>query len=70
MSESKYEIILYWDKRDQLYVAEVPDLPGCLAHGQTRAAALASAESAILAWISSAKADGVPVPEPVSRVTA
>jgi len=38
----KYEIILYWSGDDQAFVAEVPELPGCMAHGDSQEAALAS----------------------------
>ena len=31
----KYEIILYWSNADGVFVAEVPELPGCMAHGDT-----------------------------------
>ena len=68
MNESRYEIILYWDKADSLFVAEVPELPGCVAHGPTRAAAVESAEEAIALWIETAKEDGVPVPEPRGKL--
>lgn len=47
----KYEIILYWSDEDQSYIAEIPELPGCMAHGDTHEAALASANEAIQLWI-------------------
>ncbi len=40
---SKYEIIIYWSEEDKTFVAEVPELPGCAAHGSTHEAALANA---------------------------
>ncbi len=43
----KYEIIIYWSNEDQVFVAEVPELPGCLAHGKTQEAALKNAKEAI-----------------------
>ena len=67
MAESKYKIVLYWDKRDRIFVAEVPELPGCMAHGETRLQALESAEQAIGAWVASAVEDDQPVPEPTDR---
>ena len=67
MSESTYEIILYWDKRDRIFVAEVPELPGCQAHGKTRMAAIRSAEEAIDLWIRMARQDGLEIPAPVNR---
>ena len=60
----KYEIIIYWSSEDQVFVAEVPELPGCLAHGDTQEAALARASEAIQLWIDTAKEFGDRVPEP------
>jgi predicted RNase H-like HicB family nuclease len=60
----KYEIIIYWSNEDEVYVAEVPELPGCMAHGSTPEAALASAHDAIQLWIDTAREFGDPVPEP------
>lgn len=60
----KYEIILYWSNEDQAFVAEVPELPGCMAHGDTQEAALANANEAIALWIGTAREFGDRVPEP------
>jgi len=60
----KYEIIIYWSNEDQAFIAEVPELPGCLAHGNTQEAALANANEAIELWIDTAREFGDPVPEP------
>lgn len=60
----KYEIILYWSNEDQAFVAEVPELPGCMAHGDTQEAALANANEAIALWIETAREFGDRVPEP------
>ena len=60
----KYEIILYWSNEDNTFVAEVPELPGCMAHGRTQEAALANANEAIQLWIDTAEEFGDPVPEP------
>ena len=60
----KYEIILYWSREDQCYVAEVPELSGCMAHGDSQETALKSANEAIQLWIDTAKELGRPVPEP------
>jgi len=68
MNESHYEIILYWDKGEGFFVAEVPELAGCHGHGPTRADAVESAEEAIALWIETAKEDGVPVPEPRGKL--
>ena len=50
-----YEVILWWSVEDDAYVAEVPELPGCLAHGSDRAEALAQAEQAIALWVRTAE---------------
>ena len=60
----KYEIIIYWDKEDKIYIAEVPELAGCLAHGNTYDEALHNAKEAIELWIKTAKDFGDPIPEP------
>lgn len=60
----KYEIIIYWSNEDQVFVAEVPELPGCMAHGDTQQTALINANEAIQLWIETAKEFGDPVPEP------
>lgn len=60
----KYEIIIYWSKEDEAFIAEVPELPGCIAHGETPEAALKNALEAIQLWIDTAKEFGDPIPEP------
>jgi len=60
----KYEIIIYWSNEDQTFIAEVPELSGCMAHGDTQTAALANANEAIQLWIDTAEEFGDPVPEP------
>lgn len=59
----KYEIIIYWSREDSLFVAEVPELPGCMAHGETKQVALANIDEAIELWIATAKEFGDPIPE-------
>jgi predicted RNase H-like HicB family nuclease len=60
----KYEIIIYWSNEDQVFVAEVPELPGCMAHGNPQEAALAHAHEAMQLWIDTAREFGDPIPEP------
>jgi len=60
----KYEIIIYWSKEDQVFVADVPELPGCMAHGESQEAALKNINTAIQLWIDTAKEFDDPVPEP------
>jgi predicted RNase H-like HicB family nuclease len=64
---SKYEIIIYWSNEDQAFVSEVPELPGCSAHGPTQESALANAKDAIALWIQTATEFGDPIPEPKGR---
>ena len=63
----KYEIILYWSNEDQVFVAEVPELPGCVAHGETQEVALANAQEATQLWIETALEFGDPIPQPKGR---
>lgn len=65
---SKYEVIIYWSKDDETFVAEVPELPGCAADGPTRAAALKNVDVVIREWIETAKSLGRPIPEPRGRL--
>jgi len=60
----KYEIIIYWSREDQVFVAEVPELPGCMAHGNNQQDALANANEAIQLWIDTAQEFDDPIPEP------
>ena len=60
----KYEIIIYWDNRDNIYIADVPELPGCAAHGKTYNEALDNVNEAIELWINTANEFGDPIPEP------
>ena len=64
---NKYEIIIYWDEQDQIYIAEVPELPGCMAHGDSEEKALMNIKEAIRLWIDTAKECGDTVPEPKGR---
>ena len=63
----KYETIIYWSTEDEVYLAEVPELPGCMAHGDSYESALASAKEAIQLWIDTAHEFGDPIPEPRGR---
>ncbi|PKB79606.1 MAG: hypothetical protein BZY88_12365 [SAR202 cluster bacterium Io17-Chloro-G9] len=63
----KYEIILYWSEEDQLFVAEVPELPGCMAHGDTQESALTNANEAVQLWVDTAQEFGDHIPKPKGR---
>ena len=60
----KYEIILYWSNEDQAFIAEVPELPGCMAHGDDQEDALRNVNDAMQFWIERARELGRPVPQP------
>jgi len=63
-----YEMIVWWSAEDESFVVEVPELPGCMAHGATRQAAIKNAEDAIKFWIKTAKDDGLEIPAPRGRL--
>ncbi len=63
----KYEVILYWSNADQAFVAEVPELPECAAHGNTSEEALKNVQDAMTLWLDVAKSQGDPIPEPRGR---
>lgn len=65
---SKYEIIIYWSADDDAFVAEVPELPGCMSDGNTYQEALANAEVIIAEWLETAHDIGRPIPEPKGRL--
>ncbi|HEY0404341.1 MAG TPA: type II toxin-antitoxin system HicB family antitoxin [Pyrinomonadaceae bacterium] len=68
---NKYRIEISWSEEDHLFIAEVPELPGCMTHGRTRARARANAKEAIQAWIDTATEFGDPIPKPRrARVTS
>lgn len=58
----RYEIIIFWSNEDQAFVADVPELPGCLAHGDTHEAALAAVKEAMALWLETAQATGRVLP--------
>lgn len=63
----RYEIVLYWSSEDHAFLAEVPELPGCMSDGETYAEAVANAEDAMRTWIETARELGREIPEPKSR---
>ena len=63
----KYEIVISWSDEDEVFVAEVPELPGCAAHGDSPVAALSSCQQAIDLWLDTARELGRPIPEPKGR---
>jgi predicted RNase H-like HicB family nuclease len=65
---AKYEIIIYWSEEDNCFVAEVPELPGCMADGETYQEAVVNAEEIIAEWIETAKETGKNIPAPKGRL--
>jgi len=65
--ENRYEIIIFWSDEDGVFVADVPELPGCMAHGASHSDALANAEDAIKLWLDTATELGRPIPRPKGR---
>ena len=66
--DKKYEIIIFWSSEDNAYVAEVPELAGCMADGKTYREALGNAEQIIEEWIETATKLGRPIPQPRGRL--
>ena len=65
---SKYEVIIFWSEDDDSFVAEVPELPGCMSDGASHQEAAANAELAIQTWISTATELGREIPKPKGRL--
>lgn len=63
-SQPKYEIVIFWDVTDKIFVAEVPDLPGCMAHGDTQVEAVENVRIAIDLWLETAREFGDKIPNP------
>jgi predicted RNase H-like HicB family nuclease len=67
MSTYKYELIVYWSADDAAFVVDVPELPGCMAHGATPGEAVEQAQDSIALWLDIAREDGRPIPQPKGR---
>jgi predicted RNase H-like HicB family nuclease len=63
----RYETIIYWSEEDQSFIADVPELPGCMAHGVSPDDALANAQEAMQLWMDTAHEFGDPIPQPKGR---
>ncbi len=63
----KYETIIYWSDEDGVFIGEVPELPGCMAHGDSPDSALANVKEAIELWVDTANEFGDPIPAPKGR---
>ena len=64
----KYELIIYWSEEDKAFIAEVPELPSCVADGKTYKEAVENVEMIIQEWIATARELGRPIPEPKGRL--
>ena len=64
----KYEVIIFWSEDDGAFIAEVPELPGCSAHGASHSDALKEAEAAAGLWIEVARERGREIPVPRGRL--
>jgi len=64
----RYELIIFWNEEDQLYLVEVPELPGCMADGVTYQEAIKNAEIVISEWIDTAQSAGREIPQPKGRL--
>lgn len=67
MTEPHYHINLFWSVDDACWIADVPDLRYCSAHGDTPAEAVANIHDAVAGWLLTAQDMGFPVPEPLYR---
>ncbi|MEP7235053.1 MAG: type II toxin-antitoxin system HicB family antitoxin [Ignavibacteriota bacterium] len=65
---NRYEIIIYWSEQDDRFIAEVPELPGCMADGKTYELCVRHAEKVMQEWIAYARELGRPIPEPKGRL--
>jgi len=63
----RYEIIIFWSNEDQTFIAEAPELPGCIAHGPTHQEALANVKDTMSLWIDTAAELGRDIPQPLGR---
>ena len=63
----KYEVIIYWSDKDGAYIAEIPELSGCIAHGASQEEALANSKEAMRLWLETAEEFGDPIPAPKGR---
>ncbi len=64
----KYEVIVYWSEEDEAYIAEVPELPGCMADGVSYEEALKNVQVIISEWIETAKGLGREIPKPRGKL--
>ena len=66
--DSRYELVIYWSNDDQRFIVEVPELPGCMADGESYQDAVKNAEIIISEWLETAQAEGRAIPQPAGRL--
>ncbi len=64
----RYEVVIYWSGEDGVYIAEIPELPGCMADGRTYDEAIKNAQVMISEWIETAKSLGRDIPQPKGKL--
>lgn len=68
MNDIKYELIIYWSEQDNAFIAEVPELAGCKADGETYEEAIANAKIVISEWVETAQILGREIPKPKGKL--
>jgi predicted RNase H-like HicB family nuclease len=64
----KYELIIFWSEKNNAFVVEIPELPGCMADGKTYSEAVQNTNIVIEEWIETARSLNRPIPEPKGRL--
>ncbi|MBI1827076.1 MAG: type II toxin-antitoxin system HicB family antitoxin [Planctomycetes bacterium] len=64
----KHTVSIYWSDEDAAFIAEVPELPGCMADGKTYREALKAVERVAKEWVETAEELGRPIPKPKGRL--
>ncbi len=64
----KYELIIYWSEEDRAFIVEVPELPGCMADGESYEQAVVNVQTVIEQWIETARELGKPIPQPKGKL--
>ena len=60
----KYSILIQYDEHDKIYIAEIPELQGCVAHGDTPKDAMTELQTAMELWLETAKENSLEIPNP------
>jgi predicted RNase H-like HicB family nuclease len=63
-----YTVLIFWSEEDAVFIAEAPELPGCMAHGDSHETALSNIKEAMSFWLEVSKEFGDPIPEPRGRL--